>query len=363
MYTRSLLSAEEDDHGLLELVSDEGSNQDRKKSKKLKKKGFLPRVLSSISRSKWTGADLKTSESDLSVLKPRIDRKRKSKVVGQATEDAVEKVVSSPKSVEALDEYPEILVPQHNFEPPIVQCLRFYSCGAMAEGMNVALLAGGCHNPPPQLEYDFFEEEEDDIVYDGKSPRHAVEVVLEKADPNRSSIPVQKRRTQQVPMKKLNSMNCQTRNYSEQIYEEDSLCLPSRPYVLDVTDKHLQLDSSAHHYIEKRKTPARRRSASGAFSVTSIGVPTRSTATIDEDDYEHFRNDEINEDHQDDTDDDNDENSAVYGKAADSLTRNRKFQAEFENALGPKNKNKSPIRKLIHRFRKKQPEEGPLVYI
>jgi hypothetical protein len=157
---------------------------------------------------------------------------------------------NSPKSkqvqVQELDEYSRSTKETNHHEPDLVQCLRFFQCGSMANHVNVAISVANC-GATKQNDYDI--DDMDDIVQSNgamaaTSPKPTVEVFLKEG----TSPSTQPKSVQETAFSCGNSMSCQ-----RDVPEEDDLLTeaPGLPLsrvpsiVIDVSDMLLHLDGDS----------------------------------------------------------------------------------------------------------------------
>jgi len=175
--------------------------------------------------------------------------------------------------VRELDEYS---VTQGNTdEPGVVQCLKFYSCGALANNVNVAIQAVNCHGPAIQSQ-----DEEDGILQTiPTTPQPAVEVVLDDIlHPQQEAVHKHKHEHGRIGRSILSCGGSGS--------WEDAVST-SASVIVDVTEKQLHLDSGSVVEERQKQPPAPvkyvaeepiLRSRSG-ISITSVHVPSPTKKT------------------------------------------------------------------------------------
>ena len=175
--------------------------------------------------------------------------------------------------VRELDEYS---VTQGNTdEPGVVQCLKFYSCGALANNVNVAIQAVSCQGPAIQAE-----DEEDGILQTiPTTPQPAVEVVLDEIlHPQQQTVNEHKHEHGRGIGRSI--LSCGGSGSWEDAVST------SASVIVDVTEKQLHLDSGSVVEERQKQPPAPveyvaeepNRSRSGV-SITSVHVPSQTTKT------------------------------------------------------------------------------------
>lgn len=201
---------------------------------------------------------------------------------------------SKKKSVNELDEYSGVTKETNN-EADVVQCLRYYSCSAIANQVNTAINVTHCGDVPDhctsedhQMSY-----EARYIIHEGNpssSPVAAVEVVLDDDNQTvthmRLQSPVNDRGGRR-------SIGLTTEEFLE-LEEAPPLPLSRVPsVVVDVSGMKLHLDEDSEM---DRKSPASSAHAESRrqcdVSITSIILPNATIETNDNDDSEKYAEDE-----------------------------------------------------------------------
>jgi hypothetical protein len=197
---------------------------------------------------------------------------------------------TSPRSkqneVKEMDEYSKSTKEMNPNEPDVVQCLRFFQCGSVANQVNTAIAVASCggannvHDDEENIDDNFDILESGHLALESSDP--TVEVVLK--DGLISS--VETKINKETGLSCGNSLSCQNGTPDEDDFLTEAPGLPmSRvpSIVVDVSDMQLHLDGDSEADRMAHSVSIGGNRSRSDLSITSINVPILSSNSDNDD--------------------------------------------------------------------------------